>query len=221
MTYEEIVGLLSKRFGNRPSLDQSIGYEMVYVQENVIEKEPSFHPWFLLQEDLDVIAFTSGDEYVTLPSDYLALYEYGSVYVYDSAGDLVRTPLEEWTYDKLTTRGTDEDEALVTGQPEKYVLMGNRIYLTPVPNYNGNLGIRMYAKQTAITSETDATTHPILLHASDWLMNAVGLRLAMNVQNTDWMEIFLSQAADARSRIEYETYQREAGSEGRVKGGEL
>lgn len=220
MTFDEIVGLLTARFGNRPGIAEKVEAEMVYVQREVIEGEDIFKPFFLLQEDFDDLAFTSGDTYVTLPSDFIALADDGAVYVEDSAGNISREPLGERTYDKLRSRGWDEStESMTTGTPAYYARVNDRLYLSPVPNYSGNVKLRMYATQATLNSQSDST-HPILKHASDWLLNAVGALLAENFQDNTKLQVFEARATKARNRVFEKSLQHEHG-EGRNRGGEI
>lgn len=220
MTFDQIVGLLTARFGNRPGMAEKIEAEMVYAQREVIEGEDEFKPWFLLQGDFDDIAFSTNDEYVTLPSDFIAIADDGAVYVENTDGTISRETLYEYTYDKLRSRGWDENtDTMKVGTPEAYARVNDRLYLSPIPNYSGNVKLRMYATQELLTSKSPET-HPILRHASDWLIGIVGAQLAENFHDDDKLKIFEARASRARLRVFDKSLEHDHG-EGRNRGGEI
>ena len=219
MTFDEIVGILVSRLGRRPDMKAKIESEILYVQREVIEKEENFVPWLLIQDDLDPVSFSSGDEYVDMPSDFLAPYEFGFAYLENSAGVILPNPLKSRTYDQLLIRGVDESNTVVTGDPTHYALVGRRMYLRPSPTRSGTIHLKMYATQDAINSKT-AATHPILAHASGWLLNATGALIAQNTQNTRQQLIFEGLAARDRRKVQGKTEDLLAEAQIR-KGGEL
>lgn len=219
MTYDEVVNLIILRMGKRTDLRAQVEAELVNVQENVIELERNFRPWFLLQEDWDDLAIASGNDYAELPSDFLAEYEKGFAYLENADGQILAEAMVKWDIDKLRSRFTDSDEVALQGEPTHYALVGSRMYVRPVPDRNVTIKLRMYAKQAKIRPDT-AETHPILANASDWLMNQAGAYVAESVQHRDALNLFETRARIARNRVMGETIEREYANAAPVKGGE-
>ncbi len=221
MKIDRIIGTIISRLGQRPDLKNRIESELWDVQENVIEKEESFNPWFLVTADPEAFPFAIDAEFVELTEDFLAPYEWGFAYAENSAGQVLPQPMGQRSYDKLKVRNAASDDTQLVGETiTHYAIIGTRLYFTPIPTVAGNVHLRYYKKQPMIDSKT-LEDHVILEHASDWLMNETGARVAQSIQNVDMMKMFLALAGKARSRVMGQTLKRELEAETVNKGGEL
>lgn len=221
MTYEQVVNLILVRMGNRRDLRASAEAELVDVQENVIEKETQFRPWFLLAEDFETLPVTAALNYAELPAAFLAPAKDGFMYTLLSNGNLSNTPMRRVDYNEgIVWARTEDGDNIEANEPTRYSLVGSRIYVWPFLEADTDVYIRYYAKQATINAAT-AETHPILAGASDWLLNEAGSRVAEAAQHEGALKLFQARAQAARRRVEAETYEREQMDSWSVAGGDL
>jgi hypothetical protein len=183
--------------------------ELVDVQQNVIEKETQFRPWFLLRETFETVTVPVSAGYLDLPATFLAAYEEGFMYAVLPNGNRANKPMKRVTYEEGLVHARDEDgEPLESdGIPTKYTIIGGRFQVWPIMVADVDVKIRYYETQAVINAATPET-HPILAYASDWLLNEAGSRVAEAAQQTEALQLFQSRAIIARKRVEAETIER-------------
>ena len=213
MTYDQVVTTIMLRMGNRPDLRPQIEAELVNAQENVIEAEESFNPWFLLMEEPERFAVTEGTEYISLPSTFIASFEHGFCYATDTEGNALPEPLKFYPFDEARIRNTDAEYNQVRGPvPGWASLVGTRLYLFPILDRDTEIILRYYRRQPTITSTTEET-HPLLQEASDWLIGEAGWKVALFDQHEQHAAVFLEESRKGRRRahaksVEYPLEQR-------------
>lgn len=150
MTNAELISRVLFALGNRTSHRGEILAAMLgWVNE--AEQSP-FLPWFLEKESTG-LALTIGQDYVTLPTDFLRELDEGVVLITDEEGvehSLVKTP----SLKKLLSETTTEEI------PQGYYLSSDRIYVAPRPTeYAYPLRFFYYGKSTTIADNSSEVTH--------------------------------------------------------------
>lgn len=159
MTISDLVAQLVLRCGNRKGhatmLEGEITSAIIELEEGV------FHPWFLLTTD-NTLTTTADVETVALPSDFMAEYEDGFVWVTGS-GDAKRLT-------KVNISDIMDSESY-SGEPSYYAITGGAIHLYPTPDKAYTLRVAYY-KRSGTVSDTNA-----------WMVNAsqyVGATVLVN-----------------------------------------
>ena len=201
MRRDEAVDLLMGRLGSRnhAATRQDAINEMVYVQTNLLEGDPTL-PWFLLSESTQTTT-TIDEERVALPSDFLQEWEEGALYIVTDDGDTVGMVKDDW--DRIKARVTG------SGQPEYYAIGGNYFFLRKVPNKAYTLIMRYYAREASVAGtygaavDTDGNIENNWLKwASDWFIAETGIIIARQyLQSEPMLKLFVEQRAVAKKRL--------------------
>lgn len=167
VTGQEVVTLLGYRLGNRTDPDfATVALLEMKLAQTKMEGMPT-KPWFLEQTYTTAFATVADQEYVDLPASFLLEKDEGGLWYQDTS---ITTP-DQWTeiekdgYSVMKARYKAE----VTGKPEKYDLIGTRIYLRPIPDAIYNLKLVGFFADSVIT----------LNAANLWLTNVPDLILAV------------------------------------------
>lgn len=199
MIRDTAVDLLMGRLGKRVSTttQQDIINEMVYVQENILEGDPTI-PWFLLTEKATA-STTPDEERLALPSDFLQEWEEGALYIIDSAGETKPVIKDDWDSVKHKVTGS--------GRPTHYSLAGDYFLLRKVPDAVYSIHMRYYARQTSLagsygSSDPGNVENNWLKWAGDWFIAEVGIIISRQyLQSKEMLELFVAQRATAKKRI--------------------
>lgn len=199
MIRDTAVDLLMGRLGKRvhTPTQQDIINEMVFVQETILEGDPTMF-WFLLTESATTTT-TVDEERVPLPTDFLMEWEEGAVYITTDAGDIVEMRKDDW--DRIKDRITG------SGQPEYYAIGGDYFFLRKIPDKEYTITMRYYAQQASLAGTYGETgggniENNWLKWAADWLMAETGVIISKQYLQSDTMvELFAAQATRAKARL--------------------
>ena len=197
MIRDTAVDLLMKRLGNRKdaALRDTIISEMVYVQEDMLEQDPTL-PWFLVSELADATT-TVDDDRVVLPGDFLQEFEDGALYVLDDSGTELELFREDWDYLKQKVTGS--------GRPRYYDLVGDYIMLRKVPDEQYTLKMRYYKKAASLAGtygDSANIENKWLEYASALLIAETGVVVAaQHLQSDKMAQLFMKQADLARNQL--------------------
>lgn len=208
MTGAAALDLLMARLGNRTSvtLRATVLLEMALAQDNFFERL-SFVPWFLREDYTDATFLTVVDqEYVNVPTDHLRLdEEWGGLFWKDTT---LSTP-DQWK--RITKDAYPEFKEYyfegATGDPERFDIIGTRIYLRPIPSAAVLLRLMHLVKDDA---PTDApATNLWLTYAQSWLISETGFQMAAyHLGDSARAEVFAASLAQAKANLLIETEAR-------------
>lgn len=151
MTNAELVTRILQRLGNRSSAELR-DYAVLEVQTKIQEYELGpVLPWFLETEA--TLTTAAGTESVSLPADFLREVEDGALIIYDPAGDYEE--LRKLSLDRIRREVKGEEN----GFPKAYAILGDKIYLAPVPDAIYTLKLSYFKKSPAFTDSADPTTY--------------------------------------------------------------
>lgn len=209
MTGADAVALLAGRMGQRTGLTAMILSELNAAQELKLERA-DFYPWFLEKDKQDLVTVAQ-QEYVDLPSDFLALdEEFGALYYNDATGSVdpwVPVARDQYVNFKESARNPALLPSSTIVVPEKFDILGTRLYLRPIPMTGLTLRMIYMAKQTAVANDTN--TNLWLTHAHDWLLGEAGVMLAgFQTQNPELGGLFATMATAGKQRVQNETTAR-------------
>ena len=199
MIRDSAVDLLMGRLGNRSNatLQQAVIDEMVFVQENVLEGALEL-PWFCLSEKSYAVT-TPSEERLALPSDFLAEWEEGDIFLLESDGS--QTPLIRADWDVIKI----QDSLKGSGKPTHYDIGGDYYLFRKIPDDTYTIQQRYYQRQTSLAgSYGDAANveNNWLKWASDWLLAETGIRVAKyRLQSEKMANLFVNDVVAARERI--------------------
>lgn len=234
MNGDDWIKSLRARLGNRSVTDlpsNTIIMEAEAIRKTQMEKA-RFRPWFLQAEDTS-IATVVGQEYVSLPTGFLGFDpedEWSGVW-YQNPNDTSADPWVKIISDDFNTirdfykfAPADQftgqvltDTNAVSGAPIKAGLVGNQLYLRPIPDQIYTLRYRFYKSDSPLV-ET-ATENLWLQHAHDWWMGEVGLLFASQyVQDSDLVAVFDLIRKEGRQRVYHETIARQEANKSRQQG---
>jgi len=219
MLRDAFVDILQKRLGSNfdDSLRQDIINEMVFVQENILEGD-IFKPWFLVSEESSNSTIV-GDERVLLPSDFLAVWEYGGLSRYDASLDdpYVEMIREDW--DEIA-------ECLnYSGKPTHWDIAGQYLLMRPLADDVYPLRWWYFKRAASLAGPYGDIPTNIenewLEWASDWFLGEVGAVIAEQyLQMTESaIQKFQVQAARGRERLRLKNVDMEETQKRRVMGG--
>jgi hypothetical protein len=197
MTRAQFITLLKQRLYNNTdsALDAIIVSEMDLVQSTALEGA-EFYPWFLLSEFVTSYT-TAGERRMALPSDFLAEWEDGTLWIYDeSSSDDKWIELWKDDYDALLARYPGE------GKPVAYAQDNGYFYLFPQPDAIHTLKMRYYQKQTLPSDLADGETNLWLTQASDWFLTETGYTIsAFHLDLRDLEVKFDKARAESKRRL--------------------
>lgn len=204
MTRDEAITLVlsrSQRSGDT-SLQTSCELEMKAVIEQTLEGAATL-PWFLLSEFLTVTT-AIGEERILLPQnvggvtgrDFLREHETCSLWVMPEGGTKWKELIKD-DYDALyNTYGGGTDSY---GEPSHYSLDNDYFYLKPTPDKEYQLRIRVYLRDTPLTSNIE---NRWLKNAADVVIAETGIVIAGNyIQNPEIEARFQRDLAKANDRL--------------------
>ena len=200
MTFNQLIGTLIVQFGNRLDLRERFCGELEFIKEFTLEDDPSFTPYFLL-EDVENFAFTADVQTYALPTGFIKEYEYGFIFQDDDTTPLIKESKE---FNQIFH--VENDGTVSTGEkPTHYSIVGSKIYLYPTPSIAGNVRIQYYKKTGRIKGDD---TNPWLTDGGDWMLNEVGSVVAQEIQNTELALLFDARAQRSRRRLMGKTEER-------------
>jgi len=211
MLRDTAIDIILKRCGNRTSttLKQGIINEMVFVQENILEGNADFRPWFTLTEFAEG-ANASNDERLPLPNDFIEEWEDGALWRYDEDADEAEQWIEMIRDDYKIIKAKYPE----SGVPTHYdkVVLNDENYddqayylLKPTPTIQYVWKMRYYGKGEGLagTYGDAANIENIWLkHASDWFIGEVGMIIAaQHLQSETLAQMFMAQSQRGYERV--------------------
>lgn len=205
MLRDAAIDLLMNRLGQRTQnslRDQIIG-EMVYVQENTLEGNPT-PLWFMLTENSDAPT-VANDERVKLPADFILEWENGGLYLQNADGTETELIKKDWDMLKAEANSSTTSSLAGTGAPSHYDLAGDYILLRRIPDAIYTIKMRYYGRQTDISGsygDVNNVENNWLKHASDWFIAEAGVIIATQyLQSPEMAAKFSTQAQEAHDRL--------------------
>ncbi len=189
MLRDTAIAYIARRLGNRSDLAAAILDEMQLVQETLENED--YHPHFLLSDVTD-LTLTSGTDFVSFPTDYLAEYEEGALWYYDATASTPYTQLEKRDLDEI------KNANLTAGTPQYYALGNGGFYIGPVADADYSLKIIFYQRDTALTTNIENNW---LLYTPRLIIARTGLEMATYIQNERMMQFFGSMYSDAYDKF--------------------
>lgn len=153
MTEAQVVALIAYRLGNIRNQEAAIKAQMYAIIEE-LEQSP-FHPWFLLSEN-NHTQTVIGERRVPVPTDFLAEYEEGSLYL---DNDTEWKELKKMSQDQLRECCSDP------GKPSAYALTNSYFRLFPQPDAEYDLELMYYKK----SSNVEGDLNPWIINAGNLL----------------------------------------------------
>lgn len=151
---QDVVEAAAFRLGNRTGLDSVIQAEAIRLQsrfERGIALSPpytgNFLPWFLLSEN-KFNNTVAGESRVRVPTDFIAEYEEGCLWVFDENDE--RIPLDKEDQDVLAVK-----YAGLSQLPQEYALTNQYFRLYPIPDAVYKLEILVYRSQPTFAPNTE------------------------------------------------------------------
>lgn len=211
------IATIAYRLGNRTDLNTKILSEMDLIQSTLLEQPGALvgdFPWFLLSE-MSSSETNVGDERLEVPSNMLAEYDQGTLWLYDSTLDDPWVELIKDDYDFLKAQN------LGSGKPTHYALVGKYFRLAPIPDaiYPAKM---LFWKSDTLPSAlaNDSATNLWLTHAPDLLIAETAQVMALgHLQNMQLAMAFGAQAKQARDRLANQTATRKFANRRLVMGG--
>jgi hypothetical protein len=191
MQKSKIVTLLKQRLGNREDLDiaQRIDEELDIAQYE-LERMSEFVPWFLLVETSG-LAEPGYAKFMELPG-FLEEWEEGTVYF---AGE----SLEKGDYGKLVQLYKD-----TVGPPERYAMVGDTVFLFPVPDAEYEVTVWYYKEDEAPSNVDSSEENLWMKNAANWLLAKTGVNMSSYIRDENAFALF---SADLQ-RAEVSAYKR-------------
>lgn len=198
MTRDEAVTLIGARLGYSDTTDvATIIQTELQLAQAVLERDPRLaRPWFLLTEITDLTT-TASEHKVSLPSDFLAEYEEGALWYYNTENENPWTELRKDKQDYLL-RYYGADEA---GAPAAYAIVGAYLWVFPLPDQAYTLKLQYYASDTVLTENVE---NDWLKYAPDMLISEAGLAVAQDLEHQRGLQFFAGMKQEARSRYNAE-----------------
>lgn len=202
MTGQEVVDLLGYRLGNRTDLATVALLEMKLAQTRV-EGMPT-KPWFLEQDYTTSFETTANQEYVNVPTGFLIEKDEGGLWYQDTT---ITTP-DQWIeivkdgYSVMKAYYKDD----VAGKPEKYDLIGSKLYLRPIPDAVYPLRLVAFFKDSVIALGSENLW---LANAPDVILALAGEVLASrHIQEPNLAKSFANDFTLAynRMKVEHESH---------------
>lgn len=208
MNGDAALNLMMARLGGRTNatIRANALIEMQLAQD-FFQQKMSFIPWFLQVDYTDAAFVTvAAQEYVALPSDFARLDdEWGALYYKDTE----RSEVDQWvrvkkgTYDIFKDKYFDGDSQ----DPSLFDIIGQRIYMRPIPDQARDLRMLYYKKDTSPTDT--AATNLWLTHAPNWLIGEAGAVVAgLHIKDMEAAEFFAVLAKQAKDFLYTETIAR-------------
>jgi len=209
MKKQDVVTLLANRLGKRTDMLDTIRLELQLAQENDLELNGRFRPWFLLSEFAYVTVIVD-EQRLPLPTDFLQEYDDGTLWIWNEAsGDWDR--MEKKSFEVLEDLyGTDK------GVPAYYSLDNQYFNLWPIPSDEYRLRMRYYQRDDSFLELPDVQENRWLKNIPNLLMAQAGVRLAgQHLQDTElaskfqaeigpqWDNLFTTHEAQKHINREY------------------
>lgn len=176
MTGQEALDLLMGRITRTSSSIRATALlEMVRWLDRLERTALSFKPWFMFTDDTASLDTVANTETVALPASFRAWEEEGELlYIQNPATATpdVWTKLTRKTYAYLKEEYVDSSYAI----PTKFDVLGETIYLRPIPDAAYNLRALMYVAQSAPAD--DAVETSWLKWAPDLLIAGAAYQVA-------------------------------------------
>lgn len=210
MLRDTAVATIARRLGNRTGMESDIIAEMQLAQ-TTLESDATIRPWFLLTEIASTTA-TAGEERLQLPSNFLAEYEEGTLFVYDGTLDdpwveLVKCPFDD---NVKVAKGA-------SGKPESYSLTGDYFRLFPTPDAAYTMKMLYFKQDTTLSSDVE---NQWLKYAPQLLIAETGITMAAYLQNKIAHAMFSGLRDLERKRLLVENTSREVTNEELFMGGQ-
>lgn len=154
-TYSGLLTTSTTKFLNRSDLSDQVPNFMALCEEefNRRFRNPEM-------EEVTTLTVTSGDETTTLPDDFLQAKELHFI----SDSQIYR--LEELKYSELRAKW---DYQGTTGKPQDYAIVGDQLYLGPVPDATYTLNLTYWQTITPLSLDNESNWIS-LNHPSAYLM---------------------------------------------------
>lgn len=216
MTPAEARALVAARIGYRSDLDATIATEMTLVQQELLEDDHEFKPWFLFTDYTNASFITTvGQDYVSLPTDFLLQID--DTYLYWQDPDVTGTD-NSWRPIRGNALGEVMSWVEADSAPTICALLGRRLYLKPTPQEVWNLRLFYYRRDSAPTGET---ANLWLTYAADWLVAQTAAKIAAEyLQDEAAANIQAASAQRARKRVFMQTEARMNTGFDALKGGD-
>jgi len=203
----EAIGLISSRLGSRTGLDDYIVQELVMAQSALEATEPL--PWFLVAAA--TLGTSPGVEYVGLPEDFLREHaesgHMGSATLQVSNG---WRPLRKVSIHRI------QDMLPLQGPPTHYAVVGDKMYLRPIPDTSHSINLLYYAKDASLNF---VDKNRWLTYAPDVLVSYAGRQVARYLRDQSAAVLFQEDLALALQRLATQTISRAvASTDPRFKG---
>lgn len=188
MDRDTAVNLIGRRLGFRTDKNSEIIETMQFMQETELEGDPSL-PWFLIKEDA-TLATAADTETVTPPTDFLDIPDKGGLWYLASTGKWAG--MGRGSIDDLRSKHD------VSGTPEAYDLVGETLYIAPVPDAIYSLRLMYLGRALDLTTNIENLW---LKYASDWMIATVLEKMATDLQMQDLARTAGQQKLIARARV--------------------
>lgn len=199
MDLERAKAIIAQRMGNRQDLLEQIENELQLAVEERLERDPGIRPWYLLTNTPSTAVSTVANQaYVSVPSDFIAEYEYGFLRIVNASGGKTFLSKADYKYLEIN-KGIDDDGNINTGLPTHYTVINDRIQLYPTPDAVYTLEMMYYQKSSSLKDSPE--TNPHLLNAADWLIGQAGMEIASYKQHIEMAKLFAGQAQDGKRRV--------------------
>jgi hypothetical protein len=203
---DQAKAIIAGRMGNREDLLENIEDELQNAITNILERDSSLRPWYLLTEaPVTTVSTVANQGYVALPTDFLAEYEWGFVRLTDAQGTKRFLKKADYEYN-AHFKGTDSEGIAITGAPTHYTLLKGRMQLFPVPDAVYGLEFMYYKATSLLKNSQDTNEH--LLYANQWLVGQAGRNVALFNQHADASTAFAEQGKIGRYMVMGETEER-------------
>jgi hypothetical protein len=208
MNGDAALDLIMARLGGRSNatLRANALIEMQLAQDFFTQKMP-FMPWFLQIDYTDAAFLTvAAQEYVALPSDFLRLDDdWGALYYKNEE----RAEVDQWQAIRKSTYSLFKDKYFdgESQDPSLFDIVGQRLYMRPIPASARELRMLYYKKDTSPTDT--AATNLWLTYAPNWLIGEAGSVIAgLHVKDMEAAEFFAVLAKQAKDFLATETVAR-------------
>ena len=191
MTRDQLIELLGYRLGDRTDMGPRALAEMPLVQGSTLEGN-KWLPWFLEKDFAGVTV--AGQDYVSLPADFLTEIEESHLWLTTAEGKQLR----------LVKKDLDVLKSLcmeaASQQPCYYARVKGKIVLGPVPDAEYPLTMQYYGQDADMSAANLETEW--LKHAGDVVMAELGYVLASkHIQIPELAAAFQQDAVRAWERL--------------------
>lgn len=201
MLKSEAISRIQRRLGFMSSLSSEITEELKDAQVKfekgiILPSGGVFLPWFL-QTEISTAWTTSGEERVSLPSDFLKEAEGDGLWYFNADAEEEE---DVWTLLQKDDLDFLRKNLPGSGAPQGYALDGMYLRILPVPDAAYRLKMLYFGSDTVLDTEADGT-NKWLTHAPYLMIGEAGYEISFSARDSAAPDYFDKMRAREINRL--------------------